>query len=373
MNILIAPDSFKECLSSLQVAQAIEKGLRDFMPQIQCTIVPLSDGGDGFLDSYLYGKPAYRHESEVHNPLMEPIKTHYATMDNGKIAIIEMAKASGLELVPVEKREVLVSSTFGTGELIRLALDRGCEEILLGIGGSATNDGGVGMLQALGMRFFDLEGKPLPRDIRFWKRLGCIDDSGFDKRLAGCKLTVLCDVTNPLLGPSGASYCYGAQKGADDKTILFLERAMVRLAKCIEVQYKVKVDKLPGAGAAGGLGAALLAFTKAKFVHDLEPYALEPLISKARLIITGEGRIDGQSLHGKTIASLAALAKKHRKPLIAIGGQVEKASLDPLFDLGLTAAYPLTEQSMDKSESMKKAPQLIRACIRNIVHDFLGG
>jgi glycerate kinase len=301
---------------------------------------------------------------------LRKIDAQYGILNDNKTAIIEMAKASGLELLREEERNLMLASTYGTGQLIKDALDEGCNKIIIGIGGSATNDGGTGMVRALGAKFLDRDGRDIPEGGGGLNQLNTIDLSGFDKRLKAVEVVVACDVSNPLTGPNGASFVYGSQKGGKEGDLEPLDKNLARYAAIIKSDLNIDITNVPGAGAAGGTGAALMAFMDGKLMNGidliLETLEIEESVKGADLVITGEGKIDSQTLHGKTISGVARLAKKHGVPVIAICGKLGE-DIEGLYDLGVTSIHSVTNRPMDLKEAIDNAPFLIQQCVGNVM------
>ena len=327
MRIVVAPQEFKGTLTAVQAAGAIATAVHRVLASAQLDLAPISDGGPGFVDALLGAAQGEQRQSLVQDPLGRPLTARWGTIAGGRTAVIEMAAASGLVLLSSSERDPRHTTTFGTGELIRAALDAGCEQILLGIGGSATNEGGAGAAEALGIRFLDREGKPLPRGGAPLARLDRIDVTERNARLDRVQLWVAADVTNPLLGPTGASNIYGPQKGASPKMVSELDLALSRLAEVSRAQLGRDFANVPGAGAAGGLGFGLLTFCgaqiKSGFKLVCEALHLEERIEKADVVLTGEGRLDRQSSYGKGPGALAALAKRKGKRAVIFAGKVD--------------------------------------------------
>lgn len=370
MNIVIAPDSFKECLTATEVAKNITKGILNVYPNAKINEIPISDGGEGLLESLVIPFGGKIISVKVKDPLSRDIYSEYGILKDGKTAVIEMAKASGLELLKDKEKNPLITTTFGTGQLIKNALDKGCRKLIIGLGGSATNDGGSGMANALGVKFFNARNEELKPGGGNLGSLNNIDLSGIDKRIKDCEIVVACDVTNPLTGPNGASYVYGAQKGGSQETLDVLDQNLKNYANIIKAAIIKDIESIAGAGAAGGTGAGLLAFLNAKLVNGieliLETLQLEAHIKKADLIITGEGKIDSQTLHGKTVAGIARMAKKHHVPVIVITGKIGE-DIDPIYNMGVNAIYSIVNQPMELSTALKNADILIRSCTENIM------
>jgi glycerate kinase len=347
MKIVIAPDSYKESLSALEVAEEIEAGFREVLPDAEYLKLPMADGGEGTVAAMVASTGGSLLESDVTGPLGESVKACYGLTGDGKTAIIEMASASGLALVAANLRNPLETTTFGTGELIRAALDAGARHLVIGIGGSATNDGGTGMLQALGVKLLDHDDRQIGFGGGSLANLDRIDISGMDQRLKECNIEAACDVNNPLTGPKGASRIFGPQKGATAEMVAQLDANLSRYAGLINRDLGVQVDSVPGAGAAGGMGAALLAFFGAKLRPGIEivveTVGLEAIIKDADLVITGEGRIDSQSIHGKTPIGVAAVAKRYGKPVIGIAGSLSH-DVDVVHEYGIDAVFSVLSQ-----------------------------
>ncbi|MGB4476726.1 MAG: glycerate kinase, partial [Bacillota bacterium] len=313
MRILIAPDSFKGCLTALEVGNALKDGILSVCSEAVVDVVPMADGGEGTVRSLVDASSGKILTAEVLDPLGRPVTAEYGIMGDGHTAVIEMAAASGLPLLKDYERNPRVTSTYGTGQLIEAALDAGATKLIVGIGGSATNDGGAGMAQALGARLLDRSGNEIQRGGAALKDLAAIDVSGMDSRLSDVEIIVACDVTNPLTGPKGATAVYGRQKGATEEMIEELDRALANYARVIREQLHKDVEDVSGAGAAGGLGAGMLAFLNAALRPGvdivIEATRLADRVTGCDLVITGEGRLDSQTSHGKTPMGVARVAR----------------------------------------------------------------
>jgi glycerate 2-kinase len=373
MKIIVAPDSFKESLSAKAVASAISKGILKVLPKAEIVQIPVSDGGEGLLDALVEVLGGERFSVFVKDPLLRTIKAEYGIIDKGKTAIIEMARASGLELLKESERSPLITSTYGTGQLIADALDRGCTKIILGIGGSATNDGGMGMVKALGGKFKNRNNRDIGSGGVALADLYKIDLSELDQRILNCEIITACDVTNPLTGKNGASFIYGAQKGGTAEQLRTLDNNLIHYSSVIRNDLGIEVETVKGAGAAGGMGAALRAFFDAELVNGidliLKTLQLEKHIKNSDLVITGEGKIDKQTLNGKVIAGLAQIAKKHKVPLIAIAGKLGEG-IEPLYEQGIHAIFSIVDQPMELNEALKNADKLIQNLVENIIRTF---
>ena len=369
MKIVIAPDSYKESLSALEVAQAVEAGFRQVFPDAEYVLVPVADGGEGTVDAMVAATGGRKEIVTVTGPLGEPVEAFYGLTGDGGTAVIEMAAASGLMLVPAAARNPLRTSSRGTGELIRAALDAGARRFILGIGGSATNDGGAGMVQALGARLLDLEGRELDGSGGDLARLERIDVSALDPRLAECRIEVACDVDNPLTGARGASAVFGPQKGATPEMVQALDANLARLARIVGRDLGVAVDTVPGAGAAGGMGAAMLAFFGATLKPGIEIVTaavdLDDHVRDADLVITGEGRIDFQTVHGKTPIGVARVAKRHGKPVIGIAGSLG-AEVGVVHAHGIDAVFSVLGKPCTLDEALRDAAANVELTARNV-------
>ena len=364
MRIIVAPDSFKGSVSALGVAEAMERGIHAVFPAAEVLKVPIADGGEGTVEALVAATGGRLLHAEVRGPLGEPVRAHWGISGDGTTAFIEMASASGLPLVPNDRRDPRVTSTFGTGELMKAALDAGLRKLVIGIGGSATNDGGTGMARALGVRFLDAEGHDLPEGGAALARLARIDLSGLDPRLAQASVLVACDVDNPLCGPKGASAVYGPQKGATPEMVQELDAALGVFAGVAQAATGRDIALLPGAGAAGGLGAGLLFFTPASLRPGvaivLETTGFEALVQGADLVITGEGRTDFQTAMGKAPVGVAAVAKRHGVPVVCIAGGLGDGA-DEVLRHGIDALATTVPQPMSLEDCMGQGAALVEA------------
>lgn len=370
MRILVVPDSYKGSLSAREVADCMEQGILEALPEAQVYKIPIADGGEGTVEAIVTAAGGEYRELEVKGPLGEPVKAVYGILADRQTAVIEMAAASGITLIPKEQLNPLLTTTYGTGELIREALNQGCTRMIIGIGGSATNDGGVGMAQALGVRFLDEAGREVPLGGGNLDLIHKIDDSGMDPRIGDCEFIIASDVTNPLCGPDGASAVFGPQKGATPEMVELLDRNLLHYSKLISEQLGIHVAELPGGGAAGGLGAGLMAFLHAKMARGidivLEAAKFDEFVQEADLVITGEGRTDAQTAFGKTPAGVAMLTKKYNKPVVCVSGAVT-TEVQPLYDLGLDVIVGATQAPMKLDEAIENAPALIRHAVASVV------
>ncbi|MCK9115316.1 glycerate kinase [Haemophilus influenzae] len=369
MKFVIAPDSFKESLTALEVATAIETGFKRVFPDADYVKLPMADGGEGTVQSLVDATQGKLIECEVTAPLGDKVKSFFGLSGDGKTAIIEMAAASGLHLVPPEKRNPLLTTSYGTGELIKLALDLGVESFILGIGGSATNDGGVGMLQALGMQCLDSQDKPIGFGGAELANIVKIDVQQLDPRLQQVHIEVACDVNNPLCGECGASAIFGPQKGTTPEMVKQLDAALSHFAEIAERDCGKQIRDQAGAGAAGGMGGGLLLLPsvqlKAGIQIVLERLHLIDYVKDADVVITGEGRIDAQSIMGKTPIGVARTAKQFNKPVIAIAGCLRE-DYDVVFDHGIDAVFPIIHQLGDLSDILKQGEQNLISTAQNV-------
>lgn len=369
MKLVIAPDSFKESLTALEVANAIADGFRAVYPDADIVTLPVADGGEGTVEAMVAATSGRVEKLTVTGPLGAPVEAFYGLTGDGATAVVEMAAASGLMLVPPEKRDPRVTTTRGVGEILKAALDAGARHFIVGIGGSATNDGGAGMLQALGARLLDADGRDLAPGGAALAKLARIDLSGLDGRLKEARIDVACDVNNPLVGPKGASAVFGPQKGATPAMVAELDAALATYAAIIERDLGVAVADRPGAGAAGGLGAGfagvLGATLKPGVEIVLEAVGLDALVADADLVVTGEGRIDFQTVHGKTPIGVARVAKRHGKPVIALAGGLGK-DVEAVHDHGIDAVYSVLNRICTLEEALAEGAANLRLTARNV-------
>ena len=355
MKIVIAIDSLKGSLSSMEAGHAIEQGIRNVLPETKVLVKPLADGGEGTTEALVEGLGGDMVQVQVHGPLETPVNAAYGVIRESNTAIMEMAAAAGIILVGKDKRP-LDATTYGVGEMIRDAITRGCREFIIGIGGSATNDGGVGMLQALGYAFLDKDGKQVLPGARGLKDITEITDAYVIPELAECKFRVACDVTNPLCGELGCSSIYGPQKGATPEMIQDMDQWLGAYAELAKERFPKADPKYPGTGAAGGMGFAFLTFTDAVLESGinivLDETKLEDYIKDADLVITGEGRMDGQTAMGKAPVGVAKLAKKYGKKVIAFAGAVQRDAR-ACNDAGIDAFFPILRGVVTLEEAMK--------------------
>lgn len=378
MKIVIAPDSFKESLDALAVAQAIEVGFKRVFPQAQYELIPMADGGEGTVQSLVDATRGCIERVSVTGPLGECVRAFFGVSGDGendgeKTAFIEMSAASGLHLVPMAQRNPLTTTSYGTGELIQAALDLGAKRIILGLGGSATNDAGAGMLQALGARFLDDRGQMIPWGGAALSSLAQMDLSQLDGRLADVQIQVACDVDNPLCGARGASAVFGPQKGATQQQVVQLDHALAHLAAVVQSQLGLDIASHAGAGAAGGMGAGLMLLPQVQMQSGVQIVAeavrLAERVRDADLVITGEGRMDGQSIHGKTPIGVARVAKQFDKPIIALVGSLG-AGYEAVYAHGIDAVFPIIRQAGDLSMVLSQAEANLISVAENVARLF---
>ena len=365
MKVLICSDSFKHSMGAMEVCHSLAEGLEAERDDLHLTLLPLADGGEGTVQALVDATGGKMIQTQVHDPLMRIIPATYGLLGKGQTAVIEMAAASGIEKLAENERNPLLTTSYGTGELIRAALDQGCRKILLGIGGSATIDGGAGLLHALGARFFDQNQEPILPTGEKLHYIRHIDTSTLDHRLKKTDISVAGDVDNPLTGPHGAAYVYGPQKGARPGDLKMLDQNLEAYAHLLQKYTSHNLLSISGAGAAGGLAVSLLAFSLATLENGFNLVAhelnLEKVIQQNDLIITGEGKIDEQTHYGKTPFGVARLANKHNKPVVAVAGSLETNHLKG-FDLLL----PVMEKPMDLSTALASGKELLQNAGRRI-------
>jgi glycerate kinase len=367
MKIVIAPDSFKESLTALQVADAIAAGMREIWPDATYVKVPVADGGEGTVQAMIDATGGRRVDVRVTGPLGKGVDAFYGDADG--LAVIEMAAASGLEGVPPDLRDPRTATSRGTGELIGAALDAGARKFVLGVGGSATNDGGAGMLQALGVRLLDADGRDLGPGGAELARLDRIDASGLDARVREAEFHIACDVDNPLVGPRGASAVFGPQKGATPDMVRQLDAALAHFADVIRRDLGQDVAQLPGAGAGGGIAAAMVVFLKGRLRPGIEivteAVGLDAHVRDADLVVTGEGRIDGQTVNGKTPMGVARVARRHGKPVVAIGGSLARDA-GAVHKAGIDVVVAAVARPCSVAEALDAADENLRRAARNL-------
>ena len=368
MKIAIAPDSFKESMTAKEVCGSVERGILSIFPNCEIIKIPMADGGEGTLESLVDATDGNIYCENTLNPLGEEIISRYGILNEKKTAVIEMASSSGLELIPIEKRNPYITTTYGTGQLILKALDHNIEKIILGIGGSATNDGGSGMLQALGARLLDENGENIGFGGFELSKLDRIDFSTLDKRLKNIEILVACDVTNPLTGENGATYVFGPQKGGTKEMLEVLDNNLCHYSKIVKRDLNIEIDNIPGAGAAGGLGGGLLALggvLKKGIEIVMEITDFEDKIKNSDLIITGEGGMNSQTICGKTPFGVAKVAQKYKIPVIGIAGDLGKG-YEILYENGFDAIFSIMPGVRTLEDALKSGKINVENTIRNI-------
>ncbi len=374
MNILIAPDSFKESLSATEVCQFIESGIKKTLFNTNITSIPLSDGGEGFVQSIIDATNGCLIKVKAHDPLMRSIDAEYGILGDKETAIIEMSKVSGLELLSSKEKNPWITTTYGTGELIRDALNKDCKKLIIGIGGSATNDGGAGMIEALGGKLLTPNGKQINKGGGGLQQLATIDLSDLDNRLSECQVIIACDVTNPLLGKNGASFVFARQKGANSEMIKLLEENLSHYANIIQQEIGKDISDVPGTGAAGGLGAGLMAFLNAELkpgfdiIRDI--LNLDNYIKQADLIFTAEGKVDFQTQFGKTPFGVAQVAKKFDKPVICLAGSIGEGA-EVLYNKGISSIFSIINKPMLLDEAIANASLLLEETAERVMRLYL--
>ncbi|WP_051369105.1 glycerate kinase [Psychromonas arctica] len=370
MKIVIAPDSFKESLTAKQVCRAIETGFKRVFPDASYDLIPVADGGEGTVQSLVDATNGQLIHLKVTGPIAQPVDAFYGWLgDDSNTAIIEMAAASGLHHVPASLRDPKKTSSYGTGELIKAALDQGAKKIIIGLGGSATNDGGIGMLSALGIQFIDKHGQLIETNGAGLHHINTININGLDKRLTSCEILVACDVDNPLCGEHGASRVFGPQKGATDEDIQYLDIGLKHYGQCIKQQLNIDVLNQAGSGAAGGMGAGLIAFTNATLKPGidlvLDAVQLSQYMPNTNLVITGEGRIDNQTIYGKTPMGVAKIAKKFDIPVIGVAGSLGKHH-QAVYSCGIDAVFACIPGVMPLEQAFAEAQTNLENLSENI-------
>jgi len=369
MKIIIAPDSFKGSVSAIMAAAAMTEGLQKVFPDAELIKIPLADGGEGTVAALVTATGGSVRRERVTGPLGEPVTAEWGILGDGCTAVIEMAAASGLTLVPPERRDPRITTTYGTGELIKAALDAGFRRLIIGLGGSATNDGGAGMARALGVKFFDALDREIPEGGAALANLARVDCSGLDPRLASVEIIVACDVVNPLCGPTGAAAVFGPQKGATPAMVAELDAALAKYAAIAGAATGKNVADCPGAGAAGGLGAGLMLFTEAKFQPGIAVVlAATDFANKvvtADLVITGEGRTDYQTAYGKAPVGVAQVAKQYGVPVVCLSGSLDSTAA-AVYQQGIDALMSIVPEPLTLAECVEQGPDLIRAAAERL-------
>ncbi|NBC82657.1 MAG: glycerate kinase [Bacteroidetes bacterium] len=374
MKILIATDSFKDCLSARQVGEALKSGILQSKSDLDVSVLPMADGGEGTVQALVDATGGRIIQCQVNDPLMRPTNSFYGILGDGQTAAIEMAATSGIEKLTPEERNPWITSTYGTGELIVHALENGCRHIIMGIGGSATNDCGAGMAHALGYKFPDHNQQEIIPTGGNLSEIRDIKTETVHHQLKDCEISVACDVTNPLTGVNGASYVYGPQKGANSEMVEKLDANLTAFANLIQKQLHIHITKVPGSGAAGGLGGGLLAFTPAGLQKGFDLIAekvnLEEHVKNADIVITGEGKIDYQTQFGKTPFGVATMAKKYNKPVIGVAGTLGEG-YNELINNGFDAIFSIIDAPMTLEKALINAEQLLENAGKNIFKSIL--
>ncbi len=373
ITIVLAPDSFKESMTAKQACEAMERGIKKASDKIKCMHAPMADGGEGTMQALVDATNGKIYSIKAIGPLGNEVEAQYGILGDGETGILEMASASGIHLVPLEKRNPLITTTYGTGQLIKACLDKGVKKLFIGIGGSATNDGGAGMIQALGGKLLDKADNEIGYGGGELRKLSKIDLSDFDIRLSEILIDVACDVTNPLCGERGAANVFGIQKGADPEMIKILDNNLYHYSRIIKEQLGKDVLEVPGTGAAGGLGAGLMAFLNGNLKKGIDmviEYShLEEKIKEADMVWTGEGSIDFQTQYGKVPIGVADAAKKYNKPVIALAGRVSD-DIDILYEKGIDAVFGIMKGVTSLEEALMKGQENLEKTSENIIRVF---
>lgn len=374
MNILIAPDSFKESLSATEVCRFIESGIKNTLFNTNIISIPLSDGGEGFVKSIIDATKGRLIKVKAHDPLMRPIDAEYGILGDNETAIIEMSKVSGLELLSSKEKNPWITTTYGTGELISDALNKDCKKLIIGIGGSATNDGGAGMIEALGGKLLTADGEQIDKGGGGLQKLATIDLANLDKRLSKCQVVVACDVSNPLLGKNGASFVFAGQKGANSGMIKLLEENLSHYANIIKQEIGKDISDVPGAGAAGGIGAGLMAFLNAELKPGFDIISnilnLDKYVKQADLIFTAEGKVDFQTQFGKTPFGVAQIAKKYNKPVICLAGSIGEGA-EVLYNKGISSIFSIISKPMSLDKAIANTSLLLEETAERVMRLYL--
>lgn len=370
MKIIVAPDSFKDSLTAMRASSVIEKSILNILPNSEVIQIPISDGGEGLLEILIKVLGGKKIKLIVKDPLNRDVEAEFGILNDNSTAIIEIAKSSGLEVLKLTERNPMITSSFGAGQLIKHALDLGCKKIIIGIGGSATNDGGMGMVKALGANFLDFNNQEVPEGGGSLNNIYKIDLSEFDQRISKCKIVVACDVKSPLTGEFGASFVYGKQKGGSLEELNILDKNLKHYALKINEYTGVEVETIEGSGAAGGIGAGLLAFLNADLKSGIdlmiEVLKVDQYIKSADLVITGEGKIDSQTLNGKAVSGIASIAKKHKVPVIVLTGKIDNG-IHEIYKHGVSSIFSIVTGPMTLEESIDKVEYLIQSSVENIM------
>ncbi|WP_282935306.1 glycerate kinase [Paenibacillus sp. RC67] len=376
MKIVLAPDSYKGSLTAKDACDAMEQGIRRAIPDAEIVKVPMADGGEGTVRSLVDATDGSLHKVTVQGPLGSPVSAVYGILGDGITAVIEVAEASGLYLIDKENRNPLLTTTYGMGELIRHALDQGCRSFIIGLGGSATNDGGAGMAQALGVKLLNKAGKPIGLGGEALSEIDSIDDAQMDSRIRDSRFIVACDVDNPLCGPNGASAVFGPQKGATPEMVNRLDSCLNQFAEVIRRDIGTDIINLPGAGAAGGMGGGTVAFLNAELKPGvdivIEAAQLEMHLKGTDLVISGEGQCDFQTERGKTPYGVAKAGQRNGVPCVLIAGSIGKG-IECLYDSGVISVFSMVDKPMPLEQAMQDAAQLAADTAERVVRLFIGG
>ncbi|CUX22025.1 glycerate kinase family protein [Clostridium sp. C105KSO13] len=370
MRFILIPDSFKGTLSSTQICGVMNAAIEKHFPKSEVVSIPVADGGEGSVDAFITAVGGKKISMTVKNPYFEDMESYYGLIDEGRTAVIEMASCAGLPLVE-DRKDPRLTTTYGVGQLILAAAKSGVKKIIVGLGGSSTNDGGCGAAAAAGVKFYDADGKEFVPTGGNTIKINKMDLAGMDSALKNVEIVTMCDIDNPMYGPAGAAYIFGPQKGADEKMVLELDEGLVNLSKVIEKTTGENVSQIPGAGAAGAMGAGMIAFFDSRLQMGiqtvLDTVKFDDIIKDADYILTGEGKLDSQSLRGKVVIGIAERAKKQEKHVIAIVGGADDAEIGKAYDMGVTAIFPINRLPQDFSISRNHSEENLAYTVDNIL------
>lgn len=370
-KILLAPDSFKGTMTAAEICMIMAEEIRRVFPACEIVEIPVADGGEGTVESFLRAVPGQAISARISGPFGEPVDGYYALLDSGKTAVVEMAAAAGLPMVE-DRKDPAKATTYGVGQLIAAAVQRGARQVIVGMGGSCTNDGGCGMAAALGVKFMDAHGREFIPTGGTLESIVAIDTSGAEDMLRGVTLRAMCDVDNPLCGPEGAAFVFAPQKGADAQMVQLLDQGLCHYGRLLEMlPGNASIASMPGAGAAGGLGAGMRGLLGAELVPGIEAVldvaGFDALIDGCDLIFTGEGRIDGQSLSGKVVLGVARRAARKGTPVCAIVGDAQDEGLEAAYEQGLTSVISINRLAIPFAQAKPRAKDDLRATVRNLL------
>ncbi len=370
MKFVLIPDSFKGTLSSSQICEILKTGVEKHFPGSETVSIPVADGGEGSVDAFIAAVGGTKEHVTVKNPYFEDMESYYGLIDDGQTAVIEMAACAGLPLVE-NRKDPRKTTTYGVGQLIVAAAEKGVKKIIVGLGGSCTNDGGCGAAAAAGIRFYDEAGEEFVPTGGTTEKIRRIDLSGYNPVLRSVEIVTMCDIDNPMYGPTGAAYIFGPQKGADAKMVLELDEGIANLSQVIAQTIGKDISQIPGTGAAGAMGAGMIAFFGSRLQMGiqtvLDTVKFDQLIEDADYIFTGEGKLDSQSLRGKVVIGIAQRAKTQKKPVIAVVGGAEDSQIEQAYEMGVTAVFPINRLPEDFSVSRHHSEENLAYTVDNIL------